>query len=379
MADMTLNPQAVDHSHGHPTEAEQNENRKFGMWLYLASEVVLFTMLIAGYAIFRATQPTAVNLVKDSLGIALVTANTFILLASSYAMVMGLRAIDLGDKQGFYRWIGLTAILGTVFVGGQYYEYQELGHLNVTLDSQEFTVATTIFENVNEVEAVLTENTLNADGEVVDSSSTIYELREDTLPAVSLGMSEDELSSTELLYIVNFANEGTEDARIFEGVDVSAFEIAWDDNFIMLDESGALIEDVDAIDSALIAYNGNIADRDISLDRLAVMNANGAIVPFEDVFRGEEVELASEQYNNLNAYFQKLLADSASNYGARFYAPTAFHGAHVVVGVIWALLILWRGYRGFYDNNSIGVEMFGLYWHFVDVVWIALFTLIYLV
>ncbi|MEO0598411.1 MAG: cytochrome c oxidase subunit 3 [Chloroflexota bacterium] len=85
------------------------------------------------------------------------------------------------------------------------------------------------------------------------------------------------------------------------------------------------------------------------------------------------------QYDTLNDYFRIMLGNSASDFGMRFYAPTAFHGAHVIIGVIWALLILWRGYRGFYDENAIGVEMFGLYWHFVDVVWIVLFTLIYLV
>ena len=44
-----------------------------------------------------------------------------------------------------------------------------------------------------------------------------------------------------------------------------------------------------------------------------------------------------------------------------------------------ALEVLRRGAKGRYDSNPIGIEMFGLYWHFVEVVWIMLFTLIYLV
>ena len=64
----------------------------------------------------------------------------------------------------------------------------------------------------------------------------------------------------------------------------------------------------------------------------------------------------------------------------RFYAPTALHGAHVIIGVIWALWVLWRGSKGTYNSGKfLGVEIFGLYWHFVDVVWIFLFTLIYLI
>jgi heme/copper-type cytochrome/quinol oxidase subunit 3 len=66
-------------------------------------------------------------------------------------------------------------------------------------------------------------------------------------------------------------------------------------------------------------------------------------------------------------------------FGSRFYAPTAFHGAHVIIGVLWGLWVMWKGSQGRYDDNPVGVEIFGLYWHFVDVVWIILFTLIYLV
>jgi cytochrome c oxidase subunit 3/cytochrome o ubiquinol oxidase subunit 3 len=73
------------------------------------------------------------------------------------------------------------------------------------------------------------------------------------------------------------------------------------------------------------------------------------------------------------------LLDTIGGFGMRFYAPTAFHGAHVFVGVLWALLVLYRGSKGRYDHNPIGIELFGLYWHFVDVVWIMLFTLIYLI
>lgn len=383
MADMTLDHASV--AHGHEEHGDNhNENIKFGMWLYLASEIVIFTMLIAGYAVFRASQPTAVNLVKDSLGIWLVTGNTFVLLASSYAMVMGLRAIEMGNRQGFYQWIGLTAILGTVFIGGQYIEYTELGHLNVSLHQQEFTVATNLFERVNEVEAVVTYSVLDASGNLIgEAESDFIEVREEALPEEAETVLDD--GTTEVVaitsYLVNFEDIIQDEYDgIFEGVLLSDFVIDWNENFILLDESGAAITDEDTIEQTIFALNDNsLIKHDVPLDRLAIETLDGEIVPFSAVIEGQEVELAPAQYDNLNVYFQKLLGDSASNYGMRFYAPTAFHGAHVIIGVLWALLLLWRGYRGSYDENAIGVEIFGLYWHFVDVVWIALFTLIYLV
>ncbi|MEO1288784.1 MAG: cytochrome c oxidase subunit 3, partial [Chloroflexota bacterium] len=341
MADMTLEqPAHVHDEHGGHGE-DHNENLKFAMWLYLASEIVIFTMLIAGYAIFRATQPTAVSLVKDALGIALVTANTFILLASSYAMVMGLRAINMGNRNGFYQWIGLTAILGTVFVGGQYIEYSELGHLNVSLDKQDFTVATTIFENVNEVEAVVTFSTVDTEsGAVLASESELVELREETLPATSETVLDD--GTTEIVAVSSYLVDFENNAELFRGVDVANFEIDWRDDYILLDNSGetlSVIRDADAIDTALIAHNDGVRDRFISLDRVAVETIEGDIVPFSAIVAGQAVELSPDEYDDLNAYFQELLGDSAANYGMRFYAPTAFHGAHVIVGVLWALVI----------------------------------------
>ena len=54
---------------------------------------------------------------------------------------------------------------------------------------------------------------------------------------------------------------------------------------------------------------------------------------------------------------------------------------HVFVGLVWIVYILVRVYRGKIWNAShqMQVEIFGLYWHFVDVVWVILFTIIYLI
>jgi heme/copper-type cytochrome/quinol oxidase subunit 3 len=200
---MSLEHAAAHAEHHDVPSHEQIDNSKLAMWLYLASEVVIFGTLIAVYLVFRANSPEIVQEVQDTLGLALVSFNTFLLLASSWAMVMGLREAQKDNPQGLIRWIGLTALLGAIFVGLQGVEYTELAHAGISVDTE---------------------------------------------------------------------------------------------------------------------------------------------------------------------------------YGMRFYAPTAFHGAHVIVGVLWALRIVARGRQGIYNaRNTLAVEIFGLYWHFVDVVWIFLFTIIYLI
>jgi len=66
-------------------------------------------------------------------------------------------------------------------------------------------------------------------------------------------------------------------------------------------------------------------------------------------------------------------------FGTTFYAMTGFHGLHVFGGVVTLLIIFFKALKGYYTPQSYeGVELFGLYWHFVDLVWIILFTIVYL-
>lgn len=62
-----------------------------------------------------------------------------------------------------------------------------------------------------------------------------------------------------------------------------------------------------------------------------------------------------------------------------FYIMTGFHGSHVIVGVIWLICAWFKALRGGYTaTNNVGLELAGLYWHFVDLVWVLLFTIVYL-
>ena len=67
-------------------------------------------------------------------------------------------------------------------------------------------------------------------------------------------------------------------------------------------------------------------------------------------------------------------------FGPTFFTITGFHGAHVTGGVIYLTVILVQGLRGTYTAEyNHKVEILGLYWHFVDLIWIMVFTFIYLV
>lgn len=88
----------------------------------------------------------------------------------------------------------------------------------------------------------------------------------------------------------------------------------------------------------------------------------------------------SFQAYEFTSFVHEGLTIQANVFGSTFFVLTGFHGAHVAVGVTW-LVTLWslalRGRLG--QPDALKVEVAGLYWHFVDVVWIAIFTLVYLI
>jgi cytochrome c oxidase subunit III len=253
---------AHDHEH-HISPEQELDNAKTFTWLYIGSEVMIFAAMLATYLIFRVWNWEYVQMAKEHLSIPLVSANTFLLLASSWMMVMGLRAIKLGNNQGLVRWITGTVVFGVIFVGLQVVEYVELTHGGIVLTPRS--------------------------AEQIDAWA---------------------------------AGEETAPGWLAQGV-------------LFLRESTAAEAGTEA---------ATLEDEPMTVDEMT------------DVSQG------------------------LTQYGMRFYAPTAFHGAHVIVGALWGIWIMLKGTRGgFSKERHASVEVFGLYWHFVDVVWIVLFTFIYLI
>jgi heme/copper-type cytochrome/quinol oxidase subunit 3 len=102
----------------------------------------------------------------------------------------------------------------------------------------------------------------------------------------------------------------------------------------------------------------------------------GSIFLYIQSLEWAELSHGLQEHFGLGPYFegatQSILASS-------FYTLTGFHGLHVFIGVLLLLYVMMRAFRGdFTPRKYNALEMFGLYWHFVDLVWIILFTVLYL-
>jgi len=90
--------------------------------------------------------------------------------------------------------------------------------------------------------------------------------------------------------------------------------------------------------------------------------------------------LGGQFYEFTTFYTRDGLTLHGNIFGTTFFVLTGFHGAHVTIGCIWLVSIFVLSFKGkIRQDNSLDVEIAGLYWHFVDIVWIIIFTLVYLV
>jgi cytochrome c oxidase subunit 3/cytochrome o ubiquinol oxidase subunit 3 len=85
------------------------------------------------------------------------------------------------------------------------------------------------------------------------------------------------------------------------------------------------------------------------------------------------------QIYEFTSFVKEGLHLSTSTFGSSFFVLTGFHGAHVTVGILMLLTLVGMSFFGKLENGARTVEMVGLYWHFVDIVWIVIFTVVYLI
>ena len=86
------------------------------------------------------------------------------------------------------------------------------------------------------------------------------------------------------------------------------------------------------------------------------------------------------QFYEFNHFAHLGLTPRTNIFGTTFFILTGLHGGHVTIGILWMAFLAYGSHKGtLRSNNAIDLEIAGLYWHFVDIVWIIIFTVIYLI
>ncbi len=301
---------------------------KLMMWYFLLSDAFTFAGFLIAYGTLRVSMPTwpVPDFVFQSLPggihnapLIFVTIMTFVLLFSSFTMVRAVQEGKRENKRGVVIWMILTIIGGAAFLGCQAWEWTTL------IKGEHMSVTTNPFGTHTAAGAYL-----NKDGTV---SNETFEAGESYLMhmahADDHGHGDDHADD----HGGDHADDGHHEEGHADSYGVYNLEKSKDYPFATVDERG------------YIHRKFKVTEGD------------------------EDGMVKTEQFG-------------PKAFGALFFFITGFHGFHVLSGVIFLIIIMLNVASGLYEkrkNEYEMVEKMGLYWHFVDLVWIFVFLVFYLI
>ena len=107
------------------TEEQQHETTTFGMWLFLATEVLFFGALFTAFSVYRMHYPHAFTVGSEGMNLLLGATNTAVLITSSLTMAMSIHSIALGKQGRAAVYLIATIVIGSVFLGIKFLEYYQ--------------------------------------------------------------------------------------------------------------------------------------------------------------------------------------------------------------------------------------------------------------
>jgi cytochrome c oxidase subunit 3 len=329
-------------------------NGKLAIWLFLVTEIMFFTALIGTYIILRNGEPNSKEPWPKPHDVHLVewigAFNTFVLICSSLTVVLAHWMISRGDVRKAVMFVGVTLALGAVFLVVKAYEYNSKfehdilpGHIGERLDEpggQQYfdRVRVQLLDITKTNPAVATCQELLDDLEEVDGKAALSPeklgLRIDQIkadhPKLALESGSRDLVREQLKKIVETDTKVADSQRLISFMKGNYFE-------------------------------------DTKIYR----------EPWPPKRTGREINKLIEEHEGVhvspNIPFGNMWASC-------YFAMTGFHALHVFGGlVVFAVILLMALFGRLGVQHTLALELTGLYWHFVDIVWIFLFPLLYLV
>ncbi len=314
-------------------------NSKLGMWLFLGTEIMFFTAFIGAYLVLRIGSPGWPDDPKDThIHVWAGGLNTFVLITSSFFVVVAHEAMGVKNFKKAWNFLGFTFLLSCGFLGIKSYEY----YGKISHDILPSHIAENDEQAINKVTDEMED--------VVKAEMTRHGLKgtalEDKRTALQAAIGEQKGETLLQLHALD----------------------AFDGKFVKLKRHTR-----ENVSLSIAAVDGKF-------DRTAL--PAGARLPSLTL---HEVEVyVADQKNDPQL---KPLMSSVHNphpipygnlFASTYFLMTGFHALHVVIGMILFGMVLMQGSK--LDSGwSDWVENSGLYWHFVDLVWIFLFPLLYII
>ena len=361
-------------------------NGKLFMWLFLSTEIMFFAGLIGTYIVLRFgaaawPAPHEVHL-SEPIG----ATNTFVLICSSVSIVLALEAAKRNQTAIAKGWMLLTLVLGGLFLGIKGYEYKakfDHGIYPRQADRQiyekaDLNYAAAVRVRLDQLAIQLQE----ADAEqaamesevsgIPDELESLLEDQQELLAADELDDDDrEELAEIEADLIESRARQAEIEEKL-PGLKAMSEERTRRLGIVTELKAGAVVPvetQVATGDDPLAAHQALLALAD-------------RIYPVHAPTHGAAASKADHAHvlglNDREPWLKLPFVIPGGNmWASTYFLMTGFHALHVVVGLIVFAVLLMPWVR--LDAYNAGmVENVGLYWHFVDLVWIFLFPLLYL-
>ena len=399
-------------AHHFDTGEQQFQAGKLGMWLFLATEILFFSGMFCAYAVYRAHHPEIFENASRYLDTWLGATNTLILLASSLTVAWAVRCAQLNQKAGIVYNLVFTLVCAGIFMGVKVVEYALKFKEGLLWRSAYSFDPDAGHPDLAEVHAGLQNFGLIALASGValvvlgyllggDSAArrwTFWALGATVLGAGagSLGGNAWTLHKEAQTHAAHAHDEdhahGAEHdsqaverpaAEQTEGADIPAPLGEPVESEGETDESPSAAEPAEGLDEVLVdpVPDAELADEDdpADLDDQAAPE-KVALPPLTGQGEAEDVEPPAisplEQpvpFRGEGKYFPGM-------FFSIYYAMTGVHAIHILAGIGVIVWIVARAAAGHFEPEYYGpVEYVGLYWHLVDLIWIYLFPLLYLI
>jgi len=419
-----------DHGHGHgpaflahhfDTPEQQFEAGKLGMWLFLVTEVMMFGGLFCAYALYRANHPDIFVYAHGFLDWKLGGINTAILLASSFTMAMAVRAAQLGQQKALILLLVLTLGGGFGFLIIKYFEYtSKFGHnlwpgtwnLYYPTDTGSESRSNhlpMIVEGEEEEQVISRELQLQQIAFVEFETLALHHGYTPWPPDMAYELYVDHGTFDELEHHDHEAGtrHHADAMQMFADAGVPQ-AIAWmDENAEGHDAHGhAPSEDATAATAPAFVADEAIdittsipvdsARAGVSLISSPAQGTTGLVdaqahrVEVADMYgSGHEAHasppLGMPDFSHKKFYIpyelqEKAVQDRVHIFFQIYYYATGLHALHVIIGMGCITWVLGKSLTGaFSPEYNVPVDIVGLYWHIVDLIWIFLFPLLYLI
>jgi cytochrome c oxidase subunit 3 len=370
-------------------------NAKLGMWLFLGTEIMFFTAFIGTYIVMRMGSlgwPTDTNVTH--INIAFGGINTFVLIVSSYFVVVSHDALVTHQYAKAWRFMLYTFLLGCLFLGIKSLEYAGKFQHDILPGHIPENNRQAMDKVVNKFGRLMDDRlTANSALLEIQRQKEVAELRKTAKISSGEG-SEEKLKAAAESPLEKWAvNEeaGPLKKREAQKAQLDGRIKALTESKNLTPEREKELKDLSALASLNSEY--------VNLKEHVRANLS-LTVPYEnfDAIRKEEnssAKYAPASLIEVNQKVEELVKDKrfevlasglepahpilyGNLFASNYFLMTGFHAIHVIIGLFMFLLVLMKGHRLCADD-AILVENIGLYWHFVDLVWIFLFPLLYII